>query len=98
MSYVLFINYGQKVVANRMHGFLRMRIAQFLSTCAALRAPCPAHGMEGVSRGNCALPCPLPPAHPFPSCAHRHPAPSRPHPRTQQFHTCLLYTSPSPRD
>mmetsp|Transcript_7714 Transcript_7714/g.22536 ORF Transcript_7714/g.22536 Transcript_7714/m.22536 type:complete len:558 (+) Transcript_7714:24-1697(+) len=32
MSYVIFINYGQKVVTNRMHGFLRMRIAQFLST------------------------------------------------------------------
>mmetsp|Transcript_40707 Transcript_40707/g.94329 ORF Transcript_40707/g.94329 Transcript_40707/m.94329 type:complete len:575 (+) Transcript_40707:170-1894(+) len=32
MSYVLFINYGEKVVTNRMHGFLRMRIAQFLST------------------------------------------------------------------
>jgi hypothetical protein len=32
MSYVLFINYGQKLVTNRMHGFLRMRIAQFLST------------------------------------------------------------------
>lgn len=37
MSYVIFINYGQKVVTNRMHGFLRMRIAQFLATCA--RAP-----------------------------------------------------------
>ena len=25
-------NYGQKVVTNRMYGYLRMRIAQFLTT------------------------------------------------------------------
>mmetsp|Transcript_10618 Transcript_10618/g.36036 ORF Transcript_10618/g.36036 Transcript_10618/m.36036 type:complete len:522 (+) Transcript_10618:40-1605(+) len=31
LNYVVFVNYGQKVITNRMHGFLRMRIAQFLS-------------------------------------------------------------------
>lgn len=31
ISYIKLINYGQKVVTNRMHGYLRMRIAQFLS-------------------------------------------------------------------
>ena len=28
LSYIKLINYGQKVVTNRMHGYLRMRIAQ----------------------------------------------------------------------
>jgi broad specificity phosphatase PhoE len=32
LSYIKLINYGQKVVTNRMHGYLRMRIAQFLTT------------------------------------------------------------------
>lgn len=31
LSYIKLINYGDKVVTNRMHGYLRMRIAQFLS-------------------------------------------------------------------
>jgi len=31
LSYIQLINYGQKVVTNRMHGYLRMRIAQFLT-------------------------------------------------------------------
>jgi len=31
LSYMKLINYGQKVVTNRMHGYLRMRIAQFLT-------------------------------------------------------------------
>jgi len=31
LSYIKLINYGDKVVTNRMHGYLRMRIAQFLT-------------------------------------------------------------------
>ena len=31
LSYIKLINYGEKVVTNRMNGYLRMRIAQFLS-------------------------------------------------------------------
>ena len=32
LSYMKLYNYGGKVVTNRMHGYLRMRIAQFLTT------------------------------------------------------------------
>ena len=32
LSYIKLYNYGSKVVTNRMHGYLRMRIAQFLTT------------------------------------------------------------------
>jgi len=32
LSYIKLYNYGGKVVTNRMHGYLRMRIAQFLTT------------------------------------------------------------------
>ena len=32
LSYMKLYNYGQKVVTNRMYGYLRMRIAQFLTT------------------------------------------------------------------
>jgi len=32
LSYIKLYNYGHKVVTNRMHGYLRMRIAQFLTT------------------------------------------------------------------
>jgi len=32
LSYIKLFNYGGKVVTNRMHGYLRMRIAQFLTT------------------------------------------------------------------
>ena len=28
LSYIKLFDYGQKVVTNRMHGYLRMRIAQ----------------------------------------------------------------------
>jgi len=31
LSYIKLINYGEKVITNRMHGYLRMRIAQFLT-------------------------------------------------------------------
>jgi len=31
LSYIKLINYGDKVVTNNMHGYLRMRIAQFLT-------------------------------------------------------------------
>eukprot|EP00959_Pyramimonas_sp_CCMP1952_P158007 3303854-Pyramimonas_sp.AAC.1 len=31
LSYMLMINYGAKVITNRMHGYLPMRIVQFLS-------------------------------------------------------------------
>jgi broad specificity phosphatase PhoE len=50
MSYVIFINYGQKVVTNRMHGFLRMRIAQFLSTYAPRPRPARRVAARVVSR------------------------------------------------
>lgn len=32
LSYIKLYNYGGKVITNRMHGYLRMRIAQFLTT------------------------------------------------------------------
>lgn len=32
LSYVKLIDYGKKVLVNRMHGYLRMRLVQFLST------------------------------------------------------------------
>jgi broad specificity phosphatase PhoE len=32
LSYIKLFNYGGKVITNRMHGYLRMRIAQFLTT------------------------------------------------------------------
>ena len=43
LSYIKLYNYGGKVVTNRMHGYLRMRIAQFLTTVRGTR--------EGLTQG-----------------------------------------------
>jgi hypothetical protein len=35
LSYSKLYDFGRKLVTNRMHGYLRMRIAQFLTTVRA---------------------------------------------------------------